>query len=66
MEKVFVEFLVVIDMIVLNEMEMEILIGIVIIDEVSMLKVFVVLYVFGILVVIIMIGSKGVFYDIDG
>jgi ribokinase len=66
MEKVPAELLAVTDMIVPNETETETLTGIAITDEVSMLKASAALHALGISAVIITIGSKGAFYDIDG
>lgn len=53
-------------MIVPNETETETLTGIAITDEASMLKASAALHALGISAVIITIGSKGAFYDIDG
>ncbi|MDN6043088.1 MAG: ribokinase [Lactobacillus sp.] len=66
MEKVPTELLAVTDMIVPNETETETLTGIAITDEASMLKASAALHALGISAVIITIGSKGAFYDIDG
>ena len=66
MEKVPAELLAVTDMIVPNETETETLTGIAITDEASMLKASAALHALGISAVIITIGSKGAFYDIDG
>ncbi|MDV0431996.1 ribokinase [Lactiplantibacillus sp. DA1] len=66
MEKVPAELLAVTDMIVPNETETETLTGIAITDEASMMKASAALHALGISAVIITIGSKGAFYDIDG
>ena len=66
MEKVPAELLVVTDMIVPNETETETLTGIAITDEASMMKASAALHELGISAVIITIGSKGAFYDING
>lgn len=66
MEKVPAELLAVTDMIVPNETETETLTGIAITDEASMIKASAALHALGISAVIITIGSKGAFYDIDG
>ncbi|VDG31734.1 ribokinase [Lactobacillus plantarum JDM1] [Lactiplantibacillus mudanjiangensis] len=66
MEKVPAELLAVTDMIIPNETETEILTGIKITDEASMLQAAADLHALGIAVVIITIGSKGAFYDVDG
>lgn len=54
------------DMIVPNETEVEILTGITITDEDSMKKAATYLHALGIEAVIITIGSKGAFYDVNG
>ncbi|USJ86260.1 ribokinase [Lactiplantibacillus pentosus] len=66
MEKVPAELLAVTDMIVPNETETETLTGIAITDEASMMKASAALHELGISAVIITIGSKGAFYDING
>ncbi|EQM53916.1 ribokinase [Lactiplantibacillus plantarum EGD-AQ4] len=65
MEKVPAELLAVTDMIVPNETETETLTGIAITDEASMMKASAALHELGISAVIITIGSKGAFYDIN-
>lgn len=66
MKKVPAELLAVTDMIVPNETETETLTGIAITDEASMMKASAALHELGISAVIITIGSKGAFYDING
>ncbi|MBU7472707.1 ribokinase [Lactiplantibacillus pentosus] len=66
MGKVPAELLAVTDMIVPNETETETLTGIAITDEASMMKASAALHELGISAVIITIGSKGAFYDING
>jgi ribokinase len=66
MAKVPTELLAVTDMIIPNETETEILTGVKITDEASMLKAAADLHALGIAAVIITIGSKGAFYDVDG
>lgn len=60
------ELLEVTDMIIPNETETEILTGITITDEASMKQAADQLHQLGIEAVIITIGSKGAFYDVDG
>ena len=60
------ELLAVTDLIVPNETETETLTGIAITDEASMMKASAALHELGISAVIITIGSKGAFYDING
>ncbi|MBO1308868.1 ribokinase [Enterococcus sp. 669A] len=66
LEKVPEELLEVTDMIVPNETETEILTGITITDEASMKKAADHLHQLGMEAVIITIGSKGAFYDVNG
>jgi len=66
MEQVPAELLAVTDMIVPNETETQTLTGIEITDEASMIKAAAALHALGISAVIITIGSKGAFYDVDG
>ena len=66
LEKVPEELLEVTDMIIPNETETEILTGITITDEASMKKAAEHLHQLGIEAVIITIGSKGAFYDVNG
>lgn len=66
LEKVPEELLEVTDMIIPNETETEILTGITITDEASMKKAADHLHQLGIEAVIITIGSKGAFYDVNG
>ena len=54
------------DIIVPNETETEILTGIKITDEASMRKAAEALHQLGIEAVIITVGSKGAFYDVNG
>lgn len=66
LEEVPKELLEVTDMIIPNETETEILTGITITDEASMKQAAEHLHQLGIEAVIITIGSKGAFYDVDG
>lgn len=66
LEEVPKELLEVTDMIIPNETETEILTGITITDEASMKQAAEHLHHLGIEAVIITIGSKGAFYDVDG
>ena len=66
LEQVPEELLNVTDMIVPNETETEILTGIKITDEASMRKAAEALHQLGIEAVIITVGSKGAFYDVNG
>ncbi|MGG5318364.1 ribokinase [Enterococcus sp. AZ072] len=66
LEEVPKELLEVTDMIIPNETETEILTGIAITDEASMKQAAEHLHQLGIEAVIITIGSKGAFYDVDG
>jgi ribokinase len=61
-----IELLSVTDMIIPNETETEILTGIKITDEASLKKAAEYLHGLGIEAVIITIGSKGAFYDVNG
>lgn len=66
MKKVPTELLAVTDVIIPNETETEILTGIKVTDEASMKKASAALHELGIEVVIITIGSKGAYYDVNG
>ncbi len=65
-EKVPDDLLAVTDMIIPNETETEILTGIEVTDEASMVKAAKALHDQGIKAVLITIGSKGTFYSVNG
>lgn len=66
MKQVPAELLAVTDVIIPNETETEILTGIAVTDEASMKQASAALHELGIEVVIITIGSKGAYYDVQG